>query len=123
MALFHAADLWRQGSHPLAVGILVAALTASAVLWHWQWPGLSRSVLQLQLEPDGSTFALTADGRRQAVTLMPGSMRLGPCLLLVLRASDNSFRLLLGPGNTDPAGLAALRRRLRRPPTVPGLLR
>ena len=123
LALVHAAGLWRQGNQPLALGTLVAVLFASAVLWHWLWPSQSRSFRQLQLEPDGSTFLLTADGRRQAVTLIPGSLRLGQHLLLVLRAGDCCHRLLLGPGNTDPDRLAALRRRLRRPPTVPGLLR
>jgi hypothetical protein len=121
LALAHAGSQWLQGNRPLAAGVLVVALTASAVLWRWLWPGRSGSIRQLQVKPDGSTFLWTADGRGFVATLMPGSVRLGPHLLLVLRAGDNCHWLLLEPENVDPVSLAALRRRLRRPPAVPGL--
>lgn len=98
-------------------------LTVSVLLWRWLWPGGSRGTRQLQLEQDGTTILMTADGRRLAVTLMPGSIRLGQHLLLVFRNTDSYHWLLLGPENVDPGSLAALWRRLRRPPTVPGLLR
>jgi len=121
LSLIHGSSQWLQGNQFLAAGIFAAALVASSVLWRWLWPGASRSVRQLRLGQDGSTSLLTADGRRQVVALRPGSMRLGPYLLLVLRAEANRHRLLLGPENVDPGSLAALRRRLRRPPAVPGL--
>jgi hypothetical protein len=121
LALAHAGSQWLQGNRPLAAGILVAALSASVVLWRWLWPARSAWIRQLQVKPDGSACLLTADGRACEARLMPGSMRLGTHLLLVLRAGDNCHWLLLGPENVEPAGLAALRRRLRRPPAVPGL--
>ena len=122
-ALGHATGQWLQGSLPRAAAILAATLIASVALWRWLLPARALSVQRLQAGPDGSICLLTADGRRREVTLMPGSMRLGPCLLLVLRAPDRCHRLLLGPDNVDPASLAALRRRLRRPPAALVLLR
>ena len=123
LALGHATSQWLQGSLPRAAGILVATLMASVALWRWLLPVRAVSVQRLQAGPEGSICLLTADGRRREVSLIPVSMRLGPYLLLVLRAPDRSHRLLLGPDNVDPAGLAALRRRLRRPPAAPVLLR
>jgi hypothetical protein len=124
LALVNAIEQWLHGNPLLAAGILVAALAAAVQLWRWFWPGRAQALRQLRLGSDGSAFLLTADGHSRSVALMPGSMRLGPFLLLALREAQGGCHwLLLGPSNTDPAGLAALRRRLRRPPTVPGLLR
>jgi hypothetical protein len=123
VALGHAAGQWLQGSLPRAAAILAATAIASVSLWRWLSPGKALSAQRLLAGPDGSLCLVTGDGRSWEVTLMPGSMRLGPYLLLVLRTAHCRHRLLLGPDNVDPANLAALRRRLRRPPAALVLLR
>ena len=123
LGLVNAVEQWLRGNRSLATGILMAALGASVLFWRWFWPGRARTLRELQLGCDGSAL-LTVCGQGVPVALAAGSMRLGPYLLLVLREAQGGYHcLLLGPSNTDPAGLAALHRRLRRPPTVPGLLR
>jgi hypothetical protein len=69
---------------------------------------------RLLVTADGHIYAICADGRVDAVTLRPGSMRLGTGLLLRMQG-ERQHLLLLSDQNTDPGGLAVLRRRLRHP--------
>lgn len=121
LSLAHVLD---QAMRGVAAAALLggAAVVAAAAGWRWLWPVGPRAAGVLRVEADGSLAVRTVDGSLRRVVLRPDSARLGAWLLLHLKATDGrSIRLLLGPG-LQPERLAALRRRLRRPPTAPGPL-
>ena len=72
-------------------------------------PGAARRLL---LTADGHLQLLMSSGELQAVHVHPSSMRLGSWVLLRLVTPRGRQSVLLGPDNTEPAALAALRRRL-----------
>jgi hypothetical protein len=102
--------------------LLAGAAVGMAAIASWCWLGVRATRgATLRAGADGALELRDRDGLRQ-VALRPDSARLGGWLLLHLVDTDGrSIRLLLGPG-LEPDRLAALRRRLRRPPTVPGPL-
>lgn len=106
----HAVHLVWAGSW--AVALLVCALAAVGI-WKARAPGHRSAVpRRLLVSADGRMHLLDTAGGLEAVRLNPASMRIGTQLLLVLDGSVRRHRLLLGPGNIDPAALAGLRRRL-----------
>jgi hypothetical protein len=66
----------------------------------------------LRVDGQGRLFLRDAKGWSEQVWCRPQSLRLGPCLLLVLCGASGVHRLVIGPDNLDAAQLAALRRRL-----------
>lgn len=98
-----------------------AAVAAGAFAWLSRAaPRSSKPARRLLWSADGRLHLLEAGGSVVPVTLQSSSMRLGRWLLLVLRDDAGTRRWLVGPDNLDPAGLAALRRRVAAIPQRPG---
>lgn len=97
--------------HLVVAGLV--AVPGTVFAWHLRDGYATRQAAhRLLLSADGKLHLLGAGGRLLPATLLPDSMRLGPWLLLVLRAGTTTQRLLLGPDNLDAALLSALRRRV-----------
>jgi len=123
LAAAHAVSQAVQGVPWVAAIVMVAMLAAGAAAGRWLWPRTAQAPRRLKLATDGGMTLQLCDGSSRRVHLQPGSIRLGGWLVLHLQATDGcSFRLVLGPDNLDGRSLAALRRRLRRPPTATGAL-
>lgn len=122
-SLAHAGAQALHGNLLLAAGVAAAALTTANSLRCWLWTGGPSAPRALHLAADGQMHLRTGEGGLMPVALLPGSVRLGSHLLLHLQVREGRrYRLCLGPDNLDSCTLAALRRRLRRPPATPGLL-
>lgn len=100
--------VWTQ--HPWSA-LFTTAVAVSAWLGRQPLrpPGAGRRLL---LTADGHLQLLMSSGELQAVHVHPSSMRLGSWVLLRLVTPRGRQSVLLGPDNTEPAALAALRRRL-----------
>jgi hypothetical protein len=98
----------------LALGALM--VLALQHLWPWD-AGAPRRLL---LTADGRMHVATVGGTVEPVELGGESLWLGSMVLLVLPSVHRTYRVLLGPGNLDAAGLATLRRRLRGAATACG---
>lgn len=121
-----------------AVWLLLQGAVLSAAVVGLGAGGLAAGLWQLRrdhhrarqglcLQPDGRALLRGAGGSREA-WIQPGSLRLGPWLLLLLREAGGArVRLLLGPGSLGAEDCAALGRWLQRAPaggeTPPGPLR
>ncbi len=114
LPFFLALELALRGHWLAAPLMLLGALLLFAACWRSPWQP-HRVGRRLVIVADGSIFLLTVEGRVVPVALHPGSLRLGPCLLLLLRGNGHVFRLFLGPDNVEPITLAALKRRLGGP--------
>jgi uncharacterized membrane protein len=101
---------WRE-HFPAAAALLLVVAAAVMRLRHTDHhdPASPRRVL---LAADGRIWLFCVGGAAHAATAGGESIWLGANLLLVLHGTFGCRRLLLGPGNLDPATLAALRRRL-----------
>lgn len=123
LAMAHALQQALQGVMWSALVVTALSLAGAATAWCWLWRS-GRAPRTLRLMADGSLAIQAKDGSWRLVHLQSGCIRLGGWLLLHLAAADRcSFRVVLGPDNLDAPALAALHRRLRRPPTVAGPLR
>jgi FAD/FMN-containing dehydrogenase len=110
--LLHAAELMLTGHAWVAAGTTVLALGAWAA-GRQLTPHRPGSPRRLLLAADGRLHVLGIGGNVQQLALGAASLWLGSAVLLELRAPRQTFRVLVGRGNLDPATLAALRRRLR----------
>ena len=94
-----------SGAALLAVGAWIARQQLAP-----RGPGSPRRLL---LAADGRLHVLCIGGEVKPVSLGASSLWLGSAVLLELRGPQQTFRVLVGRGNLDPAALATLRRRLR----------
>ena len=122
LSFSHALEQAVRGVAGAALLAGAAALVAAGAAWRWLGPAGAQAAVALRVDADGALEVRARDGSLRRVVLRRDSARLGAWLVLHLQATDGrSIRLLLGPG-LQPGCLAALRRRLRRPPTAPGPL-
>jgi hypothetical protein len=105
----------------------LAATVVAALLMFliWQLRRMNRVLAgnprRLLLAADGRIHVLSVAGMVEQVHLHPASMRFGPWMLLLLVRDKRNFPLLVGPDNTQPQQLAALRRRLLQAATSPDM--
>lgn len=123
LSVVHGVQQALQGAPLAALAVSAASLAGATAARRWLWSRAGHVPCGLKLTADGSIAVRARDGSWRDVHLQSGSVRLGGWLVLHLRATDgSSFRLVLGPDNLEGAALAALRRRLRRPPVGTGAL-
>lgn len=124
LALFYCAQLFAQRNWLCAMLVFVATAIIAAVLRRWLGRQGHAGLRRLRLCSDGTIQVFGEDGHVARARILAHSLRLGRHWLLVVVSEDgNSHRLLLGPGNLQPAQQAALGRWLRRPPADPFRLR
>jgi hypothetical protein len=113
IAALQAVILVHKGALASAMLVLAGAIGLGWGLWQLQGrPGAMPR--RLRLHSNGRASLFSGDAVVEAI-LAPGSMRLGPFVLLVLRSSGSRpVRLLLGPGILGAPELAALGRWLPR---------
>lgn len=106
----HVAELLLRGQPLAAAGTaaLGAALVAASGAEHRRAAARAR---RLVVSAGGQMSLITARGI-EPVQWRASSLRLGRRILLCLRGAHCEYWVLLGPDNTDPAALAALRRRI-----------
>jgi hypothetical protein len=107
MILLHALELWLTG-HWLAAPLVLLAAAGYVV----RKKPAGHDPCWLVLDRDGQMFLRSRRGSLEPVQLGAASLRLGSHLLLILRGSHRTIRLLLGPDNLAPDLLAAFKRRL-----------
>jgi hypothetical protein len=115
----YAGQLLLSGHWVMAPGMLILAVATSFAMRRMQ-PRDAGAARRLLLAGDGRMHVATVGGAVRPLALGGESLWLGSSVLLVLRAAGRTHRLLLGPGNLDPARLATLRRRLRGAGTAAG---
>jgi hypothetical protein len=107
LILTYVVELWLTGHRLAAPMVLLAAVGCMS-----RRTPASEGSLCLVLAADGGLFLRSRRGAMEEVQLGPASLRLGSHLLLELRGSRRTVRVLLGPDNIAPDLLAAFKRRL-----------
>jgi hypothetical protein len=115
----YAGQLALSGHWVMAPGMVILAVATSFAMRRME-PRDAGAARRLLLAGDGRMHAATVGGAVEQLALGGESLWLGATVLLVLRTEGRTHRLLLGPGNLEPARLATLRRRLRGAGTAPG---
>jgi hypothetical protein len=110
--LLYAGQLALSGYWVMAPAMLVLTALQLFAL-RPMWPQDAGAPRRLLVAADGRLHIATVGGSVEPVELGGESLWLGSVLLLVLHGAHRKYRVLLGPGNLDAAGLASLRRRLR----------
>jgi hypothetical protein len=124
LALVYCVELFAQRNWLVATLVFVASAIIAAVLWRWLGRQGHAAPRRLRLCSDGAIQIFSHSGCMARARIQSRSLRLGRHWLLVVVSEDGDFhRLLLGPGNLQPAEQAALGRWLRRPPADPFRLR